>query len=53
MKNSRRTVGVFLMGSCIAAATMYLIGWRSMIGIVGTALGAGLTVAFVTKGGRA
>ena len=49
MKKPKTIFALFLLTSGVAAVTMYLVGWRSILGIAGASIGAGLTVALVTR----
>jgi hypothetical protein len=40
---------VFLSATVIAAITMYLVGWRSLTGIAGASIAAGIGIALVAR----
>jgi uncharacterized membrane protein YccC len=49
MNERKRTLVAFVVSSTLAGGTMYLIGWRSLAGIIGAAIGTGLTIVLVTR----
>ena len=44
-----KTIRTFLMSVTVAAAAMYVIGWRSIAGILGASIAAALAIVLVTR----
>lgn len=50
LKRPLSATAVFASTALVAAATMYAIGWRNIVGIIAASLGSALAITLAARG---